>query len=243
MICSGGDLSIDPQTERRLSTYDNIQALAFDHYGTLFDKHAVAKVMDEDFPGQGDELAHLWFSTLKQYCFLSGMMERYLTWDELTRRALTYVGKRLSLDITDELHKKLLQADLVLPPFPEVPEALARMASKYTLVVLSMASAWMIEESQEHAGVRQYFKHIISAEPFKVYKPSARAYDLAVEQLGLPKEQIGFVSGNSFDVMGSKNYGFLTFWINRTGEPLDELGPKPDMAVKDLAELAMQLGV
>ena len=43
--------------------------------------------------------------------------------------------------------------------------------------------------------------------------------------------------------MGSKNYGFLTFWINRTGEPLDELGPKPDMAVKDLAELAMQLGV
>ncbi|MFQ5995219.1 MAG: haloacid dehalogenase type II [Acidiferrobacterales bacterium] len=222
---------------------NNIKALAFDHYNTLFDKHAVAKVMDEVFPSRGEELARLWFSTLKQYCFLSGMMQRYLSWDELTKRALTYAGKSLSLEISDSLHKKLVEADLVLPPFPEVPAALKRLASKYTLVVLSMASDWMIEESQKNAGVRQYFKEIISAEPYKVYKPGRPAYDLAVEKLSLPKEHIGFVSGNSFDVIGGKHYGYPTFWINRTGEPLDELGPQPDLVVKDLAELATQLGV
>ncbi|MFQ5935573.1 MAG: haloacid dehalogenase type II [Acidiferrobacterales bacterium] len=224
-----------------MSTYNNIKALAFDHYGTLFDKHAVAKIMEEQYPRQGEALAKLWFSTLKQYCFLSGMMERYVTWDELTKRALTYAGKSLSLEVPPELHEKLIQADLVLPPFPEVPAALKRLAEKFTLVVLTMASAWMVEASQKNAGVEQYFKEIISAEPYKVYKPGRHAYDLAVQRLELPKEQIGFVSGNSFDVMGGKHYGFPTFWINRTGEPLDELGPQPDLVVPDLAGLADKL--
>ncbi len=224
-----------------MTTYNNIKALAFDHYGTLFDKHAVGEVMEQHFPGRGQELARLWFSTLKQYCFLSGMMERYVTWDELTKRALGYAGKSLSLAVTSELHEQLIKADLVLPPFPEVPAALKRLAAKYTLVVLTMASGWMVEASQKHAGVQQYFKEIISAEPYKVYKPSRDAYDLAVQRLGLTKEQIGFVSGNSFDVMGGKYYGYPTFWINRTGEPLDELGPQPDLVVTDLAALADKL--
>lgn len=224
-----------------MSAYNNITALAFDHYGTLFDKHAVAKVMEGQFPGRGQALAQLWFSTLKQYCFLSGMMERYVTWDELTKRALSYAGKSLSLEVTPELHQKLIQADLVLPPFPEVPEALKRLAEKFALVVLTMASAWMVEASQKNAGVEKYFKEIISAEPYKVYKPGRHAYDLAVQRLGLPKEQIGFVSGNSFDVIGGKHYGFPTFWINRTGEPLDEIGPQPDLIVADLAALADNL--
>lgn len=224
-----------------MSIHNNIKALAFDHYGTLFDKHAVAKVMEEKFPGRGEALAKLWFSTLKQYCFLSGMMERYVTWDELTKRALSYAGKSLSLEVDPELHDKLIKADLVLPAFAEVPAALKRLAQKYTLVVLTMASAWMVEASQKNAGVEQYFKEIISAEPYKVYKPGRHAYDLAVQRLALPKEQIGFVSGNSFDVMGGKHYGFPTFWINRTGEPLDELGPQPDLVVTDLAELADRL--
>ncbi len=224
-----------------MRSHRHIQALAFDHYGTLFDKHAVAKVVDDHFPGHGEALAKLWFSTIKQYCFLSGMMERYVTWDELTKRALTYAGKSLSLEITTDLHEKLIQADLVLPPYREVPEALKRLAQRYTLVVLTMASAWMVEASQRNAGVRGYFKEIISAEPYRVYKPGLRAYDLAVRRLGLPKERIGFVSGNSFDVIGGKHYGFPTFWVNRSAEVLDELGLQPDLVVPDLADLADKL--
>lgn len=42
------------------------------------------------------------------------------------------------------------------------------------------------------------------------------------------RSAIRFVSGNSSDVVGSPNFGFPTFWVNRAGEPLDRLGPKPD---------------
>ena len=225
-----------------MGNFDAIKALAFDHYGTLFDKHAVADVIDEDFPGRGDELAKLWFLTLKKYCWLSGLMERYLTWDDITKRALTFAGKSLSVEVTDELHEKLIAADLILPPFPEVPAALERLASKLDLYVLTMASPWMVEASQKNAGVDHLFKKVISSEPHQVYKPANRAYDLGVREIGLAKEQIGFVSGNSFDVMGGANYGFPTFWINRRGVALDELGPQPDWVGGGLDEMATVLG-
>ncbi len=100
----------------------------------------------------------------------------------------------------------------------------------------------MIEASQENAGVKQHFKKIISVEPHKVYKPSGKAYTIGAQEIGLPKAQIGFVSSNSFDVMGSANFGFPTAWVNRTGEPLDKLGPVPDMVIPDLERLAEALG-
>ncbi|MCH8002388.1 MAG: haloacid dehalogenase type II [Proteobacteria bacterium] len=228
---------------REKPRFDAIEALAFDHYGTLFDKHAISELIEAEFPGRGQEVAESWYVTTKEYCWLNGMMERHQTWDDLTKRALAYVCKVRGIELAPDLHDRLIQADLMLPPFPEVPAALERLAAKFDLFVLSMGSPWMIEASQKNAGVSQWFKKIISVEPYKVYKPSAKAYDIGTREIGLPKERIGFVSSNSFDVMGSANYGFPTFWMNRTGGPLDTLGPTPNLVVGDLAELAEVLGV
>ncbi len=68
------------------------------------------------------------------------------------------------------------------------------------------------------------------------------AYTIGAQEIGLPKAHIGFVSSNSFDVMGSANFGFPTAWVNRTGEPLDKLGPVPDLVIPDLERLAEALG-
>lgn len=222
--------------------YGTIRALAFDHYGTLFDKHAVSEILEQAYPGHGQVVAETWFKTIKKYCWLSGMMERYLTWDELTKRALIFTCESMALDLDDKLNDRLIEADLLLPPFPEVPAALERLAAKFDLYVLSMGSAWMIEASQKNAGVEKLFKGIISTEPKQYYKPGLKAYDVGVVEIGRPKEQIGFVSSNSFDVMGGAHYGFPTFWVNRTKASLDKLGPEPNLVVENLTELAIALG-
>ena len=83
---------------------------------------------------------------------------------------------------------------------------------------------------------------MISTEPLKLYKPGRPSYDAGVQAIGRPKAEIGFVSSNSFDVIGAKSYGFPTFWVNRGGAPLDELGPEPDLIAADLEALATALG-
>ena len=62
-------------------------------------------------------------------------------------------------------------------------------------------------------------------------------YRLAVEKLRLPKAAIGFVSSNCWDACGAKAFGFPTFWINRSGAPVDELGAAPNHIIRSLDEL------
>lgn len=225
-----------------MTDYGQIKALAFDHQGTLFDKHAVAPVVEEAFPGRGEDIARAWFETTKQYYWLSTLMGRALPWDELTRRALEYVVEARGLALDEALHARLGEADRALPPFAEVPAALARLAGRFDLWVLSGADAAMIEDSQRNAGIDGLFTGIISLGSHGVFKPGPAAYAVGVSQTGLPKQHIGFVSANSYDVMGSLNYGYTTFWINRGGGILDRLGLEPDLEVADLAALADALG-
>lgn len=60
---------------------------------------------------------------------------------------------------------------------------------------------------------------------------------LGLKHMRLQKNEILFVSSNSFDVVESKNFGFKVCWINRPGVPLDPLGPKPDLVAKSFDEL------
>jgi len=121
-----------------MSDFDHLKALAFDHQGTLFDKHAVGGLIDESSPGHGEAIARAWFETIKQYCWLSGLMERHLTWAELTDRALTYCVRAAGFDLDAALHAKLMDADLHLPPFPDVPMPWPVCPR----VSISMFSAW-----------------------------------------------------------------------------------------------------
>jgi 2-haloacid dehalogenase len=221
-----------------MSSFPVIKALAFDHYGTLFDKTAIGRVLETWVPGRGQEFALFWFRTMQRYCFQNGMMERYQSWDELTGNALTYTANVFGVTLDDAARARLIEEDLQLPPFPEVPGALERLSRRLDLYVLSMASHNMLAHTQANAGTARFFKKIISGDSRRVYKPAKSAYQLGVDAIGRPRDAIGFVSSNSFDVIGAVNFGYTTFWINRTGEPLDELGPRPHWTGPDLGALA-----
>jgi 2-haloacid dehalogenase len=62
-------------------------------------------------------------------------------------------------------------------------------------------------------------------------------YRIAVDRLGVPAKAIGFVSSNCWDAIGAKAFGFRTFWVNRSGAPVDRMGLEPDHVVSSLADL------
>jgi 2-haloacid dehalogenase len=217
-------------------TSQKFEALVFDAYGTLFDVDSVTGACEEVVPGRGEALCRLWRSKQLQYTWLCSLMGRYEDFWDLTGRALGFACAALGLDPAEAARGRLAEGYLRLEPYPEVPQALRSLAGR-PLAILSNGTPGMLQALLEHAGLADAFSAVLSADAVGTYKPSPRVYELAPLRLGIDRGRIGFVSSNSFDVIGAAAYGFRTIWVNRSAAPLDPLGQPPPLTVADLADL------
>jgi len=213
-----------------------IKALVFDAYGTLFDVHSVISACDQKFPGQGPILSKAWRAKQLEYTWLRSLMGRYEDFWQVTESALVFACESLGLPCPTVTRAELMQAYLHLQPFPEVSQALKAL-SGYSRAILSNGSPKMLQAAVASAGLQGRFSHVLSVDEVKIYKPSPRVYQLACDGMGLAGTAIGFVSSNFWDVVGAKNFGFWTCWVNRSKVPQDELGFRPDAVVPDLTGL------
>jgi 2-haloacid dehalogenase len=215
----------------------DVDALVFDLYGTLLEVasvgRAAASVTDDSA-----RLVDLWRQKQLEYTWQRSLMGRYVDFWSLTGDALDYSLKRLAIEVDDAGRERLLGAWLDVAPYPEVPDALARLAPR-TLAVLSNGSPRMLEEALAAGGLSKAISHVLSVDELRIYKPHPSVYALVDDRLGLPADQIIlFVSSNAWDAAGAKSYGLPVAWVNRAGAPVERLGVTPDLIVTNLAELA-----
>jgi 2-haloacid dehalogenase len=213
-----------------------IKGIVFDMYGTLVDVGAVAEACKQVAP-EPVAFNTLWRAKQLEYTFLRTLMGKYRDFWKVTEEALEFAMQHFGLQVSPEQRKQVMEAWLHPTPYPEVEAALPRLKEKYVLAILSNGTPKMLQKGLERTGLRPYFRWVMSADAVKLYKPSPEIYRLALKHMRLQKNEILFVSSNSFDVMGSKNFGFKVCWINRPGVPLDPLGPKPELVVKNFDEL------
>lgn len=214
-----------------------LKALVFDAYGTLFDVHSVISLCNQLFPQQGPALSEIWRAKQLEYTWLLSLMGHYEDFWQVTGKALRFACRALNLACEPEQESQLMQAYLRLDPYPEVHQALAGL-SGYPLAILSNGSPQMLDGAVTSAGLAGTFAHVISVDQIGIYKPSPQVYQLACDKTGLAARSIGFVSSNAFDIIGASAFGFQTFWVNRAGKPLDELGFSPTMTINKLSGLA-----
>jgi 2-haloacid dehalogenase len=213
-----------------------VKALVFDAYGTLFDVHSVISLCNELFPDQGPALSQLWRAKQLEYTWLLSLMGRYEDFWETTAKALRFGCRALKLPLAADQQARLMEAYLHLETYPEVNQALTAL-SDHPLAILSNGSPQMLAAAVASANLPGIFTQVISVDEIKIFKPSPRVYQLAVDKLGLAPESIGFVSSNSFDIIGATAFGFRTFWVNRAANPLDELDLTPTMTINKLTDL------
>ena len=226
-------------TARSMVRPRSLRALVFDAYGTLFDVHSLVELCEQIWPGKGGALSQLWRAKQLEYTWQRSLMRRYEDFARITEAGLRYACAALGLQLDEERRRALMGAYLKLSTFPEVRGALAALKdSKLKLAILSNGSAAMLRPLVANAGLRSLMGIVISVDPKKIYKPAPAVYRLATQRLRVPKTAIGFVSSNCWDACGAKSFGFRTFWSNRTGAPVDELGAAPDHVIKGLDELA-----
>jgi 2-haloacid dehalogenase len=217
-------------------TLSQIKAIVFDAYGTLFDVHSIIQKADEFFPGQGKMISEIWRQKQLEYSWLRSLMGCYKQFWYVSDDALSYSLRKLGLGDTLNIRTQILEEYLSLQPFAEVEETLHSLKN-ISLTILSNGNPEMLLAVVENAGLTGFFAEIISVDQLKIYKPVMDVYQLAPDKLGVEKEEILFVTSNSWDASGAKSFGFHVCWVNRNNEPFDELNVQPDVVVSNLKEL------
>ncbi len=187
-----------------------LAALVFDAYGTLFDVHSVVELCEGLFPGQGAELSRLWRARQLEYTWLLSLMGRHRDFQRVTGDALQFACRALGISCDEGARTSLMDAYHRLEAFPDVKGALADLKG-LPLAILSNGTPRMLEALVEHGGLQGVFAAVISVEEAGIFKPHPSVYALAPARLGLPREAIGFVSSNAWDVAGAATYGFAGF--------------------------------
>jgi len=215
-----------------------VKAVVFDLYGTLYDVHSVASRCGERFPGRGLEISLLWRQKQLEYTWLRTLMGQYIPFEQATEEALDFVAAHLKLDLSPEAHTELCDEYLRLRPYPEADTALSALRARgLPLAILSNGSVFSIHSVVEHSRLAHQFDQMISVEAVKMFKPHTSVYELAERQLGFSRDEILFVSSNSWDASGALHFGYQVCWVNRFGNTFDRLGQTPHYTVASLDEL------
>jgi 2-haloacid dehalogenase len=212
-----------------------IRGYVFDAYGTLFDVHSVVEA-GREITSDPVALSIMWRQKQLEYTWLRALMGTYADFWAVTEAALRYTIRQLGLTATEPQVRGLMDAYLSLACFPEVKDALGRLAGR-PCAVLSNGAPAMLAAAVAVSGLGALLEHVISADRVKTYKPSPLVYALGPDTLGVSAGELLFVSSNGWDVAGAKAFGYQVAWCNRTGAPEEELGVRADRVISSLDDL------
>ena len=214
-----------------------LSAVLFDLYGTLLDVHSVATRADQLFSGRGAALVQLWRDKQIEYSRLRTLSNRYVPFTQVVEDALQYACDALHLPLDAAGRGLLMHEFTQLAPFADAIPSLRRLAAAgLTVGVLTNGDPGQLEDALCGAGLDEYFDVLLSADQARAYKTAAAVYELGPLTLGHPAAELLLVSGNAWDAIGAKWYGYRTFWVNRSSVPLDRLGERPDGIGRTLDE-------
>ena len=60
---------------------------------------------------------------------------------------------------------------------------------------------------------------------------------MPIQKYRVEKNEIAFLSANTWDVSGGGNYGYQSIWVNRNKNIFDNLDYKPRLEIKNLKDL------
>ena len=140
--------------------------------------------------------------------------------------------------INSSMWNELLDLYKILSPFEEVPEVLKLLKEKnFKLAILSNGTPSLLNELVKSNNLDNLFDDLFSIEEVGIYKPDSKVYDIPVKKYNIEKNEVTFLSANTWDVSGGGNYGFNSVWVNRNNNIFDNLDYKPQNEVKDLKQL------
>ena len=214
----------------------NVKAIIFDAYGTLFDVNSAAEKCKDKIGDKWEGFANFWRTTQLEYTWLRSLMKRHKDFWQVTEDSLEKSMNAYKID--KAMKNELLNLYKALNTFPEVKDVLNKLKEKnYKLAILSNGTPSLLKELVKSNDLDNIFDDIFSIEEVGIYKPDAKVYDMPIKKYKIQKEEVVFLSANTWDISGGGNYGYSSIWVNRNNSIFDNLDYKPKEEVKNLNQL------
>ena len=62
-------------------------------------------------------------------------------------------------------------------------------------------------------------------------------YNIPIKKYNISKNEVLFLSSNTWDVSGGGNFGYKSIWVNRNNNIFDNLDYSPEFELKNLKDL------
>ena len=215
---------------------ENIKVIIFDAYGTLFDVNSAAEKCKNKIGDKWEQFANYWRTTQLEYTWLRSLMKRHKDFWKVTDESLDKSMRVFKID--NSLKNELLNLYRVLSTFSEVNDTIKKLnKKKYKLAILSNGTPDLLYELVKNNNLENFFEDIFSIEEVKTYKPHPDVYDIPIKKYHVQKDEVAYLSANTWDVSAAGNYGFKSVWVNRNNSIFDNLDYIPKHQIKHLGEL------
>ena len=214
----------------------NIKVCAFDAYGTCFDINSAAKVIKNKIGKSWLSFSNTWRTTQLEYTWLRSLMKNHADFWKITKDSLNFAMKEHNIDL--KYRSELLKLYKKLQVYPELEQTLQYLKKKkIKTCILSNGTPKLLEQLTRKAKIEKFFDSLISIEKIKIYKPDPKVYQIVTDKYSCKPENVCFLSSNSWDIVGSRSFGYQSIWVNRMNKNFDILDFKPKKTIRNLLEL------
>ncbi len=221
--------------------FSDVDVLTFDCYGTLIDwETGILNALRHALPTDVADDETLLVEYAAQEAALQA--EAWLSYHEILGRSMTAVCRLNGHEPSGAQVERFGGSVAEWPEFPDSADALARLARRYSLGVITNCDDDLFAASNAKLG--NPFTWVITAQQVGSYKPDPRNFEVAFERIPHPRERIVHVAQSLYhDHVPAKALGLRTVWVNRRHDragagATPQASATPDLTVPDMATFA-----
>ena len=141
----------------------------------------------------------------------------YRKYREVLALAASSAARKFGKTIPEKLSTVLAEQLPSWSPFPDTNPAIERLATEYTLGILSNVDNDLLAGTLKHFTVP--FDLVVTAERVRSYKPGTEHFEEARRIIGADRGWLHVAASLYHDIEPASRLGINTAWINRKNSP------------------------
>ncbi len=216
------------------------KVLAFDVYGTLVDwNRGLAEALARETGIEGLPAIGLLEARIPIEQELEAELEEFRPYREILAESLVRAAEETGLSLGPAAAERIAGSIAEWPLFPDVAEALPRLARRYRLAAVSNVDREDLARTL--ARMPAPFEHAVPADHVGCYKPEPDHFLALMHEMVVDEHEVLAVSAfPEYDLEIATDLGIPAAYVDRRGRPLPE-DVEVLHRVRDLRELADRL--